>query len=139
MIDLMAKIPWKYVSLERGSYWFRRDKEKRTRLPADPHSPEFAAAYRALLSGVMPANSSRPKHAPGSLGWLAAQYLESGTVQRLAPIRQARGREQLRQDDARAVRVGCGTRTRQREPRSRGAMQTRARYQTNNDGFSLPR
>ncbi|MCA3633299.1 MAG: tyrosine-type recombinase/integrase [Methylobacterium sp.] len=85
------KLPWKYVSLERNVYWFRRGKGKRIKLPSNPHSPEFAEAYRDALAGVAHQRGGKKRFPAGTLGWLIAQYLESGTVKRLAPIsRQTR-------------------------------------------------
>lgn len=86
MMDPMAKIPWKYVSFEDGTYWFRRGKGKRIKLPSDPQSPDFAQAYKDALAGVETLRGGKKRFPAGTLGWLVTQYLESGTVQRLAPI-----------------------------------------------------
>lgn len=85
------KLSWKYISKEREVYWFRRGKGKRIKLPSNPHSPEFAEAYRDALAGVVHERGGKKRFSPGTLGWLIAQYLDSATVRRLAPIsRQTR-------------------------------------------------
>lgn len=74
----------------RVTFYFRRGKGKRTRLPDDPASPEFAAVYAACLTGQEPPKPGAPAH--GSLRWLVAAHMESRTWVELAPAtRKQRG------------------------------------------------
>jgi enterobacteria phage integrase len=58
--------------------YFRRDKGPRIRLPDDPTSEEFKAAYTAALTGQhVPERDRMVKDAPGSLGALIASYMKS--------------------------------------------------------------
>ena len=68
----------------RSVFYFRRGKGRRTRLPDDPTSPEFEAAYRAALTGEAP-RASRDPVSPRSLRWLVDRYRESAAWQQLSP------------------------------------------------------
>lgn len=58
---------------------FRRGKGPRIRLPNDPTSPEFLAAYQAALAGqpVAPSRDPLRRSAPGSIAALIASYKQS--------------------------------------------------------------
>jgi hypothetical protein len=70
----------KYLDRAGGRVYFRIS-GMRQRLPDDENSPEFAAAYDALIAGRMlpkPKRAARPApNAPGSIGWFIEQYLAS--------------------------------------------------------------
>src|SRR3954454_1811644 len=64
----------------KNYYYFRIGKGPRIRLPDDPTSVEFSAAYLAAMDGDRPPAIKRD--APGTLGALIASYLRSaGYVQ----------------------------------------------------------
>jgi hypothetical protein len=67
---------------------FRIGKGPRIRLPSDPTSPEFRAAYAAAMAAGQgrPARAELKKDAPGSLGALVASYLQSGSFTGLAEM-----------------------------------------------------
>jgi integrase len=62
----------------RTVIYFKRPKGKRVRMPADPASPEFAAAYAAAFGGQSaPQKAKGARCAAGSLSWLIATYRAS--------------------------------------------------------------
>src|SRR5712664_3885504 len=67
---------------------FRIGKGPRIRLPNDPTSPEFRAAYAAAMAVGQgrPERAELKKDAPGSLGALIASYLRSGGFTGLAEM-----------------------------------------------------
>lgn len=80
MDDMARKLP-RYVTVTRTKYkkallYFRVDKGPRTRLPDDPNSEEFKAAYRACLIGE-PIPKKRVVGSPASMRWLIERYMES--------------------------------------------------------------
>lgn len=79
--------PYVYRECTRHGRWilyFRRGKGKRIRLPEDPSSPGFGAAYRAALTGDAPQERGEPV-SPRSLRWLVDRYRESAVWRQLAP------------------------------------------------------
>ena len=78
--------PYVYRERTRHGRWvlyFRRGKGRRIRLPDNPASPEFEAAYRAALAGAVP--EGRQDRAPsGSLRWLVERYRESAAWRQLS-------------------------------------------------------
>jgi integrase len=77
----MGDVPLRYVKSERDRhgralYWYFRRAGRRWRLPGNPSSPGFLAAYQALLASTVPAQPDRP-HAPKSVGALARDYYGS--------------------------------------------------------------
>jgi integrase len=70
----------KYLDRRGGRIYFRIN-GRRERLPDDEASPEFAAAYDALLAGALmpkPQRTRRPApNAPGTIGWFIEHYLAS--------------------------------------------------------------
>ena len=82
MIETMPRKLPLYVVREKTRhktivYYFREGKGPRTRLPGDPNSQEFKAAYQTLLAGRP--IFSPPSNAPvRSLRWLVDRYHESG-------------------------------------------------------------
>jgi integrase len=63
-----------------GSYhYFRKSGGKRVRLPGEPGSERYMRAYERALAGKPELlKYGRVAFAPGSLGWVAEQYLDSG-------------------------------------------------------------
>ena len=55
--------------------YVRRPGSRRVPLPGLPGSPEFLQAYQDAITGAVPAKRSR--HKPGTLGALAADFLQS--------------------------------------------------------------
>lgn len=87
-----------YVYRERSRHgravlYFRRGKGKRIRLPDDPTTPEFEAAYRAALIGEAPTQKRAPA-SPHTLQWLVDRYRESAAWRQLAPATR-RQRERI--------------------------------------------
>jgi hypothetical protein len=71
----------KYLDRAGGRIYFRTY-GKRRRLPDDETSPQFAAAYDALMAGALtlkpPRREKRPKpDTPGTIGWFTEKYLAS--------------------------------------------------------------
>jgi integrase len=70
----------KYLDRALGRIYFRIN-GKRQRLPDDENSPEFAAAYEALVAGRMAPKPRREirqaANTPGSIGWFIEKYLAS--------------------------------------------------------------
>lgn len=88
MEDMPRKLP-KYVTKTRTRFkkvlfYFRQDKGPRTRLPDDPDSKEFEAAYAACLSGK-PVKAKIDKAPSKSVRWLIDRYKESSAWSSLAP------------------------------------------------------
>lgn len=88
MDDMRSRLP-AYVLRERTRHgrwvlYFRRGKSRRVRLPDNPMSPEFEAAYRAALTGETP-QAPREEVSPRSLRWLVDRYRESAAWRQLAP------------------------------------------------------
>ena len=88
MTKLRRKPSLLFVELNRNRhgrvrFYFRKDRDaERVRLPDDPKSVEFKAAYQACLAGVpLPAISAggaiAPRTPPKSFGWLIKLYLDS--------------------------------------------------------------
>lgn len=80
MEDMARKLP-RYVTVTKTKYkkallYFRVDKGPRTRLPDDPNSEEFKAAYRACLIGE-PIHTKKIVGSPKSTRWLVERYMES--------------------------------------------------------------
>lgn len=76
--------------------YFRRGKGQRVRLPDDPASEAFEAAYRAALTGEAP-TARRDPAPPHSLRWLVDRYRESAAWLELsAETRRQRERIFLR-------------------------------------------
>lgn len=83
----MVRGRWRYVTADvdrhgNTRYYFRRRGVKgKTRLPGQPGSPEFMAAYEAVLAGrPIPATTRQPKIGATdqtSLRWLCLTYLAS--------------------------------------------------------------
>src|SRR5689334_1347505 len=71
----------KYLDRSKDGRIYFRIKGKRERLPHDETSPEFVAAYDALLAGALmpkPKRTARPApNASGTVGWFIEQYLAS--------------------------------------------------------------
>jgi enterobacteria phage integrase len=57
---------------------FRKGKGPRVRLPNDPASDEFMAAYKAALLGQAAPRDSFVRAAPGTLAALISSYMKSG-------------------------------------------------------------
>lgn len=76
----------------RWRYYFRR-KGKRTTLPGEPGSPEFQAAYSALLAGPQP--KTQAAFAAGTFDALRVAYLASAEFQNLRPTTQREARYAL--------------------------------------------
>ncbi len=79
--------PYVYRERTRHGRWvlyFRRGKGKRIRLPQNPSSPEFEAAYHAALTGDAPQGPGE-QVSPRSLRWLVDRYRESAAWRQLAP------------------------------------------------------
>ena len=79
--------PYVYRERTRHGRWvfyFRRGKGRRRRLPDDPTSPEFEAAYRATLNGNALPTASEQGPSPRSLRWLVDRYRESAAWRQLA-------------------------------------------------------
>lgn len=98
MEDMRRRLP-PYVYRERTRHgravlYFRRGKGQRVRLPDDPTSPEFEAAYRAALVGETPQQGPREQVSPRSLQWLVDRYRESAAWRQLAPATR-RQRERI--------------------------------------------
>jgi integrase len=55
--------------------YVRRPGSRRVALPGLPGSPEFMEAYQSAMSG--PATAPRSRHKPGTLGALAAEFMQS--------------------------------------------------------------
>lgn len=88
MGDMPRRLP-AYVYRERTRHgrsvlYFRRGKGRRLRLPDDPTSPDFEAAYRAALAGEAP-QAAREQVSPQSLRWLVDRYRESAAWRQLSP------------------------------------------------------
>ena len=90
----MAPMRTKYLTRPKPGLIYFRHGGKSTRLPSDETSPEFAAAYDALLAGIdktrrpgRPSNYLKPKakpfltgqkkFQPPSIGWFIEQWLQS--------------------------------------------------------------
>jgi len=77
---MMDKDRTKYLDRAGGRIYFRIN-GRRQRLPDDESSPEFAAAYDALVAGRMASKPRREKRlrtdAPGAIGWFIERYLTS--------------------------------------------------------------
>ncbi|MDP3940645.1 MAG: tyrosine-type recombinase/integrase [Deltaproteobacteria bacterium] len=87
MIDAMPRKLPPFVCRERTrhgatTYYFRRGKARRIRLPV-LGSGDFDEAYQAALSGVS-ATTRKPKIGVNSLEWLIAQYRQSAAYATLA-------------------------------------------------------
>jgi integrase len=71
----------KYLDRAKDGRIYFRINGKRERLPDDTTSPQFAAAYDALLVGALmpkPKRAARPApNSPGSIGWVIEKYLAS--------------------------------------------------------------
>lgn len=69
----------------KSYYSFRRGKGARVRLPDDPTSPEFLAAYQAAFAGAPPAEERGKimRVEPYSIGALIASYKQSMEYKRL--------------------------------------------------------
>ncbi len=71
----------KYLDRAKDGRIYFRVNDNRQRLPDDETSPEFAAAYDALLAGALmpkPKRAVRPApNAPGTIGWFIERYLAS--------------------------------------------------------------
>jgi integrase len=72
----------KYLDRAKDGRIYFRICGKRQRLPDDENSPEFAAAYDALVAGALtlrpPRRAKNPTpNAPGSIGWFVERYLAS--------------------------------------------------------------
>lgn len=67
-------------------FYFRKGKGKRTRLPNDPTSDEFDAAYASLRYGHQEPDAVVIRS--GSMSWLVKKYEESGAFKRLAASTQ---------------------------------------------------
>jgi len=69
---------------------FRRDKGSRIRLPDDPTSDEFMAAYNAALTGQpAPERPGVTRAAPGTLAALISSYKQSSGYKDLRPTSKA--------------------------------------------------
>lgn len=80
--------PYVYRERSRHGRWvtyFRRGKGRRVRLPDDPRSAEFAAAYKAALNGEAFSAAPEPSASVGSLSWMIDRYRESAAWRQLAP------------------------------------------------------
>jgi integrase len=63
---------------------FRLGKGPRIRLPADPTSDEFRAAYAAAMAGESPVKPEIKVDAPGTIGALIVSYKSSGEYKKLS-------------------------------------------------------
>lgn len=80
--------PYVYRERSRHGRWvlyFRRGKGRRVRLPDNPTTPEFEAAYRAALNGEALPEAREPAPSPRSLRWLVDRYRESAVWRQLSP------------------------------------------------------
>jgi integrase len=68
----------------RWVWYFRVEKGPRIRLPDEPGSPEFIAAYNAALAGQAVV-SAKGKPGKGSVAWLIDRYRESSAWASLSP------------------------------------------------------
>jgi integrase len=69
--------------------YFRKGRAPKIRLPRDETSPEFLAAYRAALAGVVPAKPKRQAQVvKESLRWLCGEYYKSAKFKALDPKTQ---------------------------------------------------
>ena len=87
MEDMRRKLPpYVYREKTRHGRWvlyFRRGKGQRVRLPDEPGTPDFDAAYQAALSGNVPAPKARSAP-PQTLRWLVERYMESAAWRQLS-------------------------------------------------------
>lgn len=96
----MALVKRKYLMKEKTRHgaiiwYFRRDKATpRIRLPNNPESPEFDAAYWAAYRGEKPKKIKLPRdYDTYSVGWLVAKYQASGVwLRQKLSTRKARAR-----------------------------------------------
>ena len=83
------KLPWVQPVRDRFGkvrFYFRRDGYPRCRLPGEPLSPEFMAAYHAAVEqGPSPLQGAQSAAAPGSIGWLVERYYVSPAFVQLGP------------------------------------------------------
>ena len=88
----MTKIQLKYVAEDIDRHgnvrrYFRREGQRKIRLPGLPGSAEFMDAYRAALSGESAPNKSKAgrneQAAQGSFRWLCEMYFGSSEFKQL--------------------------------------------------------
>ena len=88
----MTKIQLKYVAEDIDRHgnvrrYFRREGQRKIRLPGLPGSAEFMDAYRAALGGESAPNKSKATRneqaAQGSFRWLCEMYFESSEFKQL--------------------------------------------------------
>ena len=88
----MTKIQLKYVAEDIDRHgnvrrYFRREGQRKIRLPGLPGSAEFMDAYRAALCGESVPNKSKATRneqaAQGSFRWLCEMYFESSEFKQL--------------------------------------------------------
>ncbi|AXS39243.1 tyrosine-type recombinase/integrase [Breoghania sp. L-A4] len=69
----------------RVTWYFRRGKGARQRLPGKHGSPEFTVAYNAALAGLAAKAPAQPRAKHGTLAWLFQSYKASAAFAALAP------------------------------------------------------
>jgi integrase len=69
----------------KARFYFRRAGFKKVPLPGLPWSPEFMAAYQAVMDETPKIEIGAKRSSPGSVGHAVASYLASWTFQKLAP------------------------------------------------------
>ena len=104
-----VKLRIKYLDSSAGPdgtiYYYARRFGRRIAIRPDPGTPAFHLAFAEALEALkrparVVAASSRPTHqpsAPGTLGWLAAQYFASAVFQTLDPVSQRNRRRIIEQ------------------------------------------
>jgi integrase len=90
----VAKIELRYLKSQRGRdgqarYWYFRRAGRAWRLPGEPMSAEFMAAYQALLETTRPARPGSAGYPPKSFGALALDYFASPEFRDRKPSTQA--------------------------------------------------
>lgn len=95
MKDMPRKLPLN-VTMERNRhgtvvFYYRVDKGPRTRIHGVPNTPEFEAAYKAIVAGT-PIVKARDKADTKTLKWLIERYMESAGWKNLSDAtRKQRG------------------------------------------------
>jgi site-specific recombinase XerD len=78
---MMRKQELKHIQRVRKNgrrfYYYRRPGHPRCRLPGEPGSIEFLAAYQAALEQGPSLKISSSRNRPGTIAWLVAEYLGS--------------------------------------------------------------